>query len=371
MKTLSETEFNSYIEKYRLEYTFNKLSVNNFFSNDTNFKRYIVGKNQEALNISKIVNIDGIVDDFGNIESWNGIKIVTSNDILNNSIILNCSTSISPVQVFNKFNNLPNSSLIQLSDILYENSNKIIVPSFILEMIHQWEYNKIEWFNLYKSLNDETSRKTLLRLILFRLTADIKYMKNFNIRLKEQYFEEFMNYNSEIFVDIGGFDGDTTELFCNRFPNYEKVLFFEPSSINMISAKKRLANFKNIFFYQIGLSNKNEELYFDEKLGSSSTIVDSGENKISTSTLDHQINEPITFLKMDIEGWELKALEGCKNHIINDTPKLAITVYHNASDFIEIPKYILGLNSNYDIYLRHYTSGWSETVMYFVPRNIN
>jgi len=120
----------------------------------------------------------------------------------------------------------------------------------------------------------------------------------------------------------------------------------------------------------MGLSNKIDQLNFNENSGSSSSIIKNGQNIISTSTLDLLISEPVSFIKMDIEGWEMKAIEGCINHIINDTPKLAITVYHNASDFIEIPKYILSFNNNYNIYLRHYTSGWSETVMYFVPKAI-
>jgi hypothetical protein len=73
---------------------------------------------------------------------------------------------------------------------------------------------------------------------------------------------------------------------------------------------------------------------------------------------------------MDIEGWELNAIKGSKNHILNDSPKLAIAVYHRASDFITIPDLILSINSNYELYLRHYTSGWSESVMYFKPKSI-
>jgi hypothetical protein len=86
------------------------------------------------------------------------------------------------------------------------------------------------------------------------------------------------------------------------------------------------------------------------------------------TTLDIKIKEEVSFIKMDIEGWELKALSGCKDHIINDKPKLAIAVYHNSNDFHQIPNYILSLNPDYDLYLRHYTEGWSETVMYFVPK---
>jgi hypothetical protein len=64
----------------------------------------------------------------------------------------------------------------------------------------------------------------------------------------------------------------------------------------------------------------------------------------------------------------LKALDGARRHIERDHPKLAIAVYHRASDFWKIPEFILGIHKDYQVYLRHYTEGWIETLMYFVPR---
>ncbi len=64
-------------------------------------------------------------------------------------------------------------------------------------------------------------------------------MRNYSVRLNEQYFEDFLLIKYEIFVDAGGFDGDTTELFCTKYPKNKKVLFFEPSVKNMKLAKKK------------------------------------------------------------------------------------------------------------------------------------
>jgi len=50
-------------------------------------------------------------------------------------------------------------------------------------------------------------------------------MMNYSVRLNEQYFEDFLKIDQEIFVDAGGFDGDTTELFCTKYPKYKKVFF--------------------------------------------------------------------------------------------------------------------------------------------------
>ena len=62
-----------------------------------------------------------------------------------------------------------------------------------------------------------------------------------------------------------------------------------------------------------------------------------------------------------------EALQGAQGHIKNGHPILAIAVYHTVSDFWRIPEYVLSLRPDYRIFLRHYTEGWSETVMYFIP----
>ena len=40
------------------------------------------------------------------------------------------------------------------------------------------------------------------------------------------------------------------------------------------------------------------------------------------------VKEKISFIKMNIEGAEVDTISGGKNHIENDTPKMAICVYH-------------------------------------------
>ena len=57
------------------------------------------------------------------------------------------------------------------------------------------------------------------------------------------------------------------------------------------------------------------------------------------------VNEKVTFIKMDLEGWELLALEGSKRHILEDHPKLAISVYHHPSDFRRIFEFVLALRT--------------------------
>ena len=339
-----------------------------FVSDENTFGKYLVGKNDDSKFLVGKFKIDGIIDDFASEgASWNSVPLIKSKDVPTNAIVVNCSTSVVPVSVEkmllreNRFRVLSYSQLFNQFDF-------IKVPSFVEEMRADYKLNNQKWSDLFLALEDTESKETLISIINFRLSGDPKYMSGFENRILEQYFEDFMNYSNEVFADVGGFDGDTTVDFCKRYPDYNKIFFFEPSPANMTKAKKRLEGFNNIEYFNVGLSDKDEILYFNPDQGSASSINGSGSEKITVTALDIAVNEPVTFIKMDIEGWEINAINGCRRHIKEENPKLAIAVYHKCADFWQIPELILSINPNYKLYLRHYTEGWSETIMFFLPR---
>lgn len=77
----------------------------------------------------------------------------------------------------------------------------------------------------------------------------------------------------------------------------------------------------------------------------------------------------LDFIKMDIEGAELAALQGAEQSIRAYRPTLAICVYHKLPDFYEIPQYIDGLGLGYKFYLQHSTVHGDETVLFASARD--
>jgi FkbM family methyltransferase len=353
------------------------LKINPIYENDkakafcyefTNSKKpkYIFGRNDWAISIAKEIEIDGFIDDFTKDTKYLGKPVIPIENVPNDALVavvvigkpLIAEKRVKQFQFdsidyysFFKYSGLPIKQIMFWDGMIDDIKNNL---------------TKYEW--IYNLLQDNTSRNQFYNIINFRLSYDLDYMRGFKAIEDEQYFEDFLelSINGESFVDVGAYDGYTTEKFIKISPYYKKVFLFEPERKNMLITKEKLKNFTNIEFYQLGLSDKKETLKFDVS-GSSSKISEEGEVIIHVDRLDDIIKEKVTFIKMDIEGAEGKAIDGAKETIKAYHPKLAISVYHKKDDFWKIPEQILNIRDDYNIYLRHYTEGISETIMFFIP----
>ena len=217
-----------------------------------------------------------------------------------------------------------------------------------------------DYITLYNSLCDYRSKKLLYSIL------SNWYQFDFN-SIEESFEKNFSHYfdldivkcdENEVIVDAGAFIGDTVIDYINNYgiQNYKKIYCYDITQSNIEALKINLKNYPNIICYNKALSNNQEPLYISQNSISTSAnmVTQNGSEKIESSTLDIDIKEPITLIKMDIEGYEKKALEGAKNHIINDKPKLLISVYHNHEDLWKIPKIIREYNKDYKFYLRCY-----------------
>lgn len=79
---------------------------------------------------------------------------------------------------------------------------------------------------------------------------------------------------------------------------------------------------------------------------------DKTETEIVIDTIDnfcatHDIR--LSYIKADLEGYEMNLLFGASKTIKKYKPKIAITTYHNEKHASEIEKYLLSINSAYNI----------------------
>ena len=197
-----------------------------------------------------------------------------------------------------------------------------------------------------------------------------------------QYFDpDIISYcDNEVFLDVGSLDFTTSINFIQRagMDNIKRIYVFEPNPkmqqrINENIEASGIERSK-IVVQLLGLYNTNNTVSFDIQRpsyyinnNSDSDIPPTVSESIKVISLDElDIQEKITFIKLDIEGAELNALKGALNTIKKDKPKLAISVYHKPTDMILIPYFIKSISPEYKLYLRHYSSTPTETILYAV-----
>lgn len=187
---------------------------------------------------------------------------------------------------------------------------------------------------------------------------------------------------NEVFVDAGPLDGLSCVAFRDWCGDDNAVCCcFEPDEGNRKKTETNLKGYglSGYKMYDAGLWDRKETLLFDARgMGESRVVEKSKDDSIDTDiegiveipvvSMDEALSgQRVTFIKMDIEGSELKALKGAEGIIKQQKPKLAICVYHKPEDIWDIPDYILSLRDDYRLYFRHYCYwGVGETVMYAV-----
>ena len=83
-------------------------------------------------------------------------------------------------------------------------------------------------------------------------------------------------------------------------------------------------------------------------------------------TVDDREIEKVDYIKLDIEGFELAALQGAQGPDEKFKPKLAICLYHKPEDMFMIPLWIKNTfpKNDYRFFLDHHSLHSEETVLY-------
>jgi len=174
----------------------------------------------------------------------------------------------------------------------------------------------------------------------------------------------------DIVFDIGAYVGDTSLWFSKAVGPQGKVYAFEPEPSNFEKLKANIERNKvtNVIPLQLALSENEGEMQITGGGGGSAITETAGDTSVKVTTVDNIVEANklprVDFIKMDVEGHELKVLEGAHETIETFKPSLALSAYHRGDDLIKLPKFLLEINPNYRFYLRHCTSIWGDTVLY-------
>ena len=181
---------------------------------------------------------------------------------------------------------------------------------------------------------------------------------------------------NDIVLSVGAYKGETAIWFSDKVGNNGHVYAFEPDENNqkILTNNLQLNDIVNVTLVKKGLWNNVGKQTF-ERNGALSTVVhnicDADRScTINVDTIDNFVSakniSKVDFIKMDIEGGEFNALQGAVKTIKKYRPKLAISIYHSARDFVEIPLLIHYLVPEYRMSISHkkMDNSFTETILF-------
>ncbi len=226
------------------------------------------------------------------------------------------------------------------------------LPEHIIRYVNKKTGKLIEGINKKKeTLEEKNWNKKFIKntSIVFEIEKGLSinlYKDSVLSRLIFEGFEkdeiEFMTKvlrEGDTLIDIGANIGLFSLIGSKIVGNSGRVISFEPSPITYarITENIKLNNFENIDARNIGLSDKQGKLTLnisENGFDAWNSFAGGNDDKfqkvveVDVSTLDEELKNTdknnISFIKIDVEGWEKFVLEGGKEILQNYTPTVMI-----------------------------------------------
>ena len=145
----------------------------------------------------------------------------------------------------------------------------------------------------------------------------------------------------KIFLDIGAQVGYLSLVASKFVGESGKVYAFEPYIENFNALKQNISQNRifNIFPLNIALSEESGAVFLELKADTTRTAITNGVTglKINSNTLDNLIAEENLpapdFVKIDVEGAEMKVLSGMLQTIDNSRPNILVEIHRLGKPF--------------------------------------
>jgi FkbM family methyltransferase len=178
----------------------------------------------------------------------------------------------------------------------------------------------------------------------------------------------------EVFVDCGSFQGDILPSFNAHWKGrFQHIFALEPDPQNrkaLEATTKNMGLEDRVTVIPYAVGEQNGLVSFASTGTVTSQIVEGGEHSLSVECrrLD-DISWPVTptYIKMDIEGAEPRAIIGATDLLRRHHPILVVCTYHRTEHLWQIPNLIRSIAPEYNLFLRRYAEECWEGVCYAIP----
>ena len=221
--------------------------------------------------------------------------------------------------------------------------------------------------NVYNKLEDDESRRVFANVLNYKLSGKPQYLWQCETNRREDLQQLFDFADDESYLDLGAYDGDTVrEFLALTGGKYARITAVEADRRNYRKLCAKTEGLANLRTVEAAVWDEDTVLEFSDSGGRQSTLINAHKRQVQALKMDSLLGgEPVTYIKIDVEGAEKQALLGLKEHILRYKPKMFIAAYHYDNDFFELPELIWQLRPDYKIYLRKhpYVPAWEMNFM--------
>ncbi|KZY47750.1 hypothetical protein A3731_00910 [Roseovarius sp. HI0049] len=219
---------------------------------------------------------------------------------------------------------------------------------------------------------DDLSRATFAQQVAWRLSLDFAQLPE--QRLHDIYFPEDLDLDlgaDIVFIDAGAHDGDTLlQFLAHTRDRFGQVICIEPDPDNHARLEQRIADQRlgdRVSAINCGLGAESGIVSFNATGDMSAAFGEGGTISMPVKTLAEVMpsGHP-AYVKFDIEGAEWDALQGSANHVSQNDPKLAVSVYHLPEDLWRLPLLMARLLPDKRLYLRAHGVDGTDVICYAV-----
>ena len=215
-----------------------------------------------------------------------------------------------------------------------------------------FEYSP-ELEDIKEILADDKSREVLEEVVAYKLDGKIDHLLKCETDDNDNWGILGLNSN-EVYLDLGAYNGDTVRQFLGLTGmKYKEIIAVEPEARNFRKLSENTADLKNICLVNKAIGHVQTEVMFTKSTGRGGAVGKGKQYPVEMDTVDNiLLGKPVSYIKMDLEGYEQQALLGAEETIKRYKPKMLISAYHRNNDLWVIPKLVLKYNPEYKIYLR-------------------
>ncbi|MDA4122806.1 MAG: FkbM family methyltransferase [Thaumarchaeota archaeon] len=170
---------------------------------------------------------------------------------------------------------------------------------------------------------------------------------------KDIYEKERKIMPGDVVLDVGAHIGSFTLKAAKEVGPEGRVVSFEPSSENfkLLTLNVNSNDYKNakLFNVAVGSGPGTAKLHLGNRKGTNSLLSDAGAENVGIEevpirTLDSVADElklsKVSFVKIDVEGFELEVLKGARNVLSSSHPSLAMETHDFGPSEEEIGNYL-------------------------------